>query len=79
MLAKAGFLPKNLLECQDKVPLCVACQFGKARRQPWRTKGKKSDNIIGPEEKEPWNGVSVDQVVSAKPGLNQTNLNVFNQ
>ena len=41
VLAKARFLPKSLLECQDKVPLCVACQFGKSHRRPLRTKGKK--------------------------------------
>ena len=69
MLAKAGFLPKKLLECQDKVPLCVACQFGKAHRRPWRTKGKKSGSIRKPEEKEPGDGVSIDQIVSAQPGL----------
>ena len=69
MLAKAVFLPKKLLEYQDKVPLCVVCQFEKAGRRPWRTKGKKSGKIIGPEEKEPGDGVSIDWIVSAQPGL----------
>jgi hypothetical protein len=30
MLAKHGYLPKILLNHQDKLPLCVACQFGTA-------------------------------------------------
>ena len=41
----------------------------KAGRRPWRTKGKKSGKIIGPEEKEPGDGTSIDQIVSAQPGL----------
>ena len=32
MLAKLGILPKRLLDCKDKIPLCVACQFGCAHR-----------------------------------------------
>ncbi len=31
MLAKHGYLPKILLKLQDKLPLCVACQFGTAQ------------------------------------------------
>ena len=27
-LESMGFLPKRLLGCQNKPPLCVACQFG---------------------------------------------------
>jgi hypothetical protein len=67
MLAKRGFLPKKLLKLQDKLPLCVACQFGTAHRHPWRTKGKKSGSILKPDQTKPGVGVSVD--VSAQPGL----------
>ena len=33
-LAKLGILPKRLLECRNKPPLCVSCQFGQAHRRP---------------------------------------------
>ena len=41
-LADLGMLPKRFMECRNKPPLCIACQFGQAHRRPWRTKGKKS-------------------------------------
>jgi hypothetical protein len=41
MLAKRGYLPKILLKLQDKLPLCIACQFGTAQRCPLCNKGKK--------------------------------------
>ena len=44
-LASLIFIPKLLLECQNKPPLCVACQFGQAHCRPWRTKGKKRGSI----------------------------------
>ena len=68
-LATLGILPKRLLECRAKPPMCVACQFGQAHRRPWRVKGKKSGSIRKPEQKLPGDGVSVDQIVSAQPGL----------
>ena len=68
-LAKLGILPKRLLECRAKPPLCVACQFGHAHRRPWRVKGKKSGSIRKPEQTLPGDGVSVDQIISAQPGL----------
>ena len=69
MLAEKGYLPKCLLKCRDYLPLCVACQFGSARRRPWRTKGKKHGNIRRKEEIRPGDGQSLDQIVSAQPGL----------
>ena len=57
-LSSLSLLPKRSLECQNKSPLCVACQFDQAHRRPWQTKEKKSGD-----------GVSVDQIVSAQPGL----------
>jgi hypothetical protein len=36
MLAKRGYLPKILLKLQDKLPLCVACQFGTAHQRHGR-------------------------------------------
>jgi hypothetical protein len=69
MLTKRGYLPKILLKLQDKLSLCVACQFDTAHQCPWRTKGKKSGSIQKPDQSKPSDGVSVDQIISAQPGL----------
>ena len=63
-LAELGHLPKRLLDCKGKLPLCVACQFGTAHRRPWRTKGAKTSSIRRPEHVKPGDGVSIDQIVS---------------
>ena len=68
-LASIGTLPKRLLDFQNKTPLCVACQFGQAHRCPWWVNRKKSGYIRTPEQKDSGDGVSVDQIVSAQPGL----------
>ena len=68
-LARLGVLPKNLLECESTVPLCLECQFGKAHRRPWTSKGKHYGSIQKKSETKPGDGVSVDQIVSAQPGL----------
>ena len=68
-LAKIGFLPKIFLECQNKTLLGVSCQFGQAHRRPWCTKGKKIGSIQTPDQIKTVNGVSVDQIISAQPGL----------
>ena len=68
-LAKIGFLPKRLLECQNKAPLCVAFQFSQAHRWPWRTKGKKSGSIRTLSQVKPGDGISVDQIILARLGL----------
>ena len=47
----------------------MACQFGQAHRCPWKTKGKKSGSIRRPEQTKTGDGVSVDQIVLAQPGL----------
>ena len=62
-LASLSFLPKRLLECQNKPPLCVACQFDQAHRCPWKTKRKKSGLIQRPERTKPGDDVLVDQIV----------------
>ena len=64
-----AFLPKWLLECQNKRPLCVAYQFGAAHLRPWRTKGKKSGLIHILAQANPGDGVLVDHIVSAQPSL----------
>ena len=62
-------LPRSILGCEDKPPLCIVCQFGQAHRRPWRAKGKDSGSIHRPTETEPGVGTSVDQIILAQPGL----------
>ena len=69
MLAKHEYLPKPLLNLQDKPPLCVACQFRTAQRCPWHNKRKKTGSIRKPDQTKPGDGVSADQIISAQPGL----------
>ena len=69
MLAKQGYLPKILLKLQDKLPLCVACQFGFAHRRSWCNKRKNSGSIWKPDQTKPGDGVSIDHFISAQPGL----------
>ncbi|CAJ1936825.1 unnamed protein product, partial [Cylindrotheca closterium] len=65
-MAKKGELPKYLATCD--VPVCSACQFGKATRRPWRTKnkknGRKAKTATRPEQV-----VSVDMMEAGVPGL----------
>ena len=68
-LARWKLLPASILQCEPKPPLCVACQFGQAHRCPWRAKGKVSGSIRRDNELQPGDGTSVDQIVSAQPGL----------
>ena len=68
-LAKLGHLPKRLLEYNKNAPLCVACQFGTTHCHPWRTKSKASGSIHTEVYVEPKYGVSMDQILSAHPGL----------
>ena len=68
-LAKKGYLPSRLLDCKGKLPLCIACQFGAAHRRAWHRRGKASGSIRQPKHVSPGDGVSMDQIVSAQPGL----------
>jgi hypothetical protein len=71
-LAKIGILPKNYLSLQDKPPPCVSCLFGTAHRKPWRSKKAKDREqatLRGAKITKPGQVVSVDQIVSAQPGL----------
>ena len=66
-LAKLGILPKRFMKCTNM--LCISCQFGKAHRRPWRTSSKPGGSIRKWNQKKPGDGTSVDQIVSAQPGL----------
>jgi hypothetical protein len=65
MLAKHGYFLKILIKLQGKLPLCVACQFGTATNAHGALRGRKvalCQTMSG-------DGVSVDQIISAQPGL----------
>ena len=71
-LIKTGHLPKRFLKVFDKGHcnlVCVSCQFGKQHRKPWRTKGSPGGSIRKATQTKPGDGTSVDQIVSAQPGL----------
>ena len=68
-LAEKGHLPSRLLDCKGKLPLCITCQFGAAHQRPWRRRGKASGSIRCPEHISLGDGVSMDQIVLAQPGL----------
>ena len=65
-LARRGDLPAALATCQ--IPKCAACMYGKATRRPWRTKAPINVMLIPPVTA-PGSVVSMDQMVSAVPGL----------
>ncbi len=54
---------------QKQAPLYITCQFGQVHQRPWHTKDKMSGSICKSEQVKPNNGVLVDQIISAQPGL----------
>ena len=68
-LTSIDFLSKRLLKLQNKSLRCVVCQLGAAHCRPWWMKGRKSGLIRRPEQSNPGDGVSVDQIVSAQLSL----------
>ena len=67
-LAEAGVIPKKLAKLKNRLPVCMSCMFGTAHKRPWRTKGKPG-TIRKDDEDAPGKCVSIDQMVSAQPGL----------
>ena len=65
-MAANGDLPGNLAKC--KAPRCADSLFGKATRRSWRTKAPINKNKVPPATK-PGAVITVDQMVSATPGL----------
>jgi hypothetical protein len=63
--AKQGIFPSNIAKCP--IPKCPGCLYGKAHRKPWKTRNKV--NHIAKQAKKPGDCVSVDQLISATPGL----------
>jgi hypothetical protein len=64
--AARGDLPADLATCPT--PRCAACMFGKMTRRAWRTRAPVNAMTIPPVTV-PGSVVSMDQLVSAVPGL----------
>jgi hypothetical protein len=54
---------------KDQPPKCAGCQFAKAHRKAWQTKGDKGGSIRKENESSPGDAVSTDQLHSAQEGL----------
>ena len=65
-MAKQVIIPRHLATCN--VPICSACQYGKATRRPWRNKTRK-DNLSVTKVRRPGQTVGIDQMISKTPGL----------
>ena len=68
VMAEKGQIKKSLAKLKERVPICMSCTFGMSHRRPWRTKGTPG-SIRKEDETEPGDCVSMDQLVSAQPGL----------
>jgi hypothetical protein len=69
VLAEKGKIPKQLASLKGRCPICVACLFGQAHKHPWHSKSKQKHPICKPSDDAPGKRASVDQLVSAQPGL----------
>ena len=47
----------------------MVCLFGQARKRPWQSKSKKMQPVCKLTDNAPGKQVSMDQMVSAQPGL----------
>ena len=59
---------KRFSKLKYRLPVCVSCVFGMSHRHPWRSKVTPG-TIHKDSETEPGDCVSIDQIVSAQPGL----------
>ena len=67
LLAAAGHFPKRLSTCTR--PACATCYYGKARRKPWRSKGKNNKAILERMRKMPGEIAYTNIMTSSVPGL----------
>ncbi len=68
-MAENGEIPKRLAALKGRCPICVACLFGQAHKRPWQSKSKQKHPICKPTDDAPGKKASLDQMVSAQPGL----------
>ena len=67
LLAAAGHFPKRLSTCTR--PACATCCYGKARKKPWRSKGKHNKAILDCMRKLPGEIAYTNIMTSSVPGL----------
>jgi hypothetical protein len=67
-LAEKGKLNRKFAKLKHRLPVCMSCMFGTAHRKPWRSKGEKG-SIRKPTDNAPGKCISMDQMISAQPGL----------
>jgi hypothetical protein len=68
-LVEKGEIPKRLASLKGIWPICTPCLFGKAHKCPWHSKSKESHLIRKKSDNYPGARTSMDQLVSAQPGL----------
>jgi hypothetical protein len=69
VMAERGEIPQRLASLKRRCPLCVVCLFGQAHKRPWRSKSKEKHPIRKLTDDAPGKRSSLDQMVSAQPGL----------
>ena len=68
VLAEKGRIKKKFTMLKHWLPICMSFIFGTAHCKPWRSKGSKG-SIRKESNNAPGKCVSMDQLVSAQPGL----------
>ena len=67
-MAEFNLIPKELLYFKNKpAPLCVSCEFSRARKRS--SHSSRTGPLRKPSQNFPGAAVSMDQLVSAQPGL----------
>ncbi len=67
-LVEKGKLNRKFAKLKHRLPICMSCMFGTAHRKPWHSKGEKG-SIRKLTIMLPGKCVSIDQMISAQPGL----------
>ncbi len=68
-MAEQGGILKCLAALKGSCPICVACLFRQACKCPWQSKIKQKHPIPKLTDDAPGKKASLDQMVSAQPGL----------
>ena len=67
--AEFGKLPQRFLTLKKKPPICASSIFSSMKRKAWKRRHERSTTIRYLEHNRPGKDTSVDQLVSAQPGL----------
>ncbi len=68
VLAEKGRIKKKFAKLKHRLPVCMSSIFGTAHRKPWLSKGSRG-SIRKESNNAPGKCISLDQLVSAQPGL----------